>query len=153
MSSAQEWRCLGQAGSLTPGKEPGSPGGCAFGTNATQWCLTEAPPASGALLHAPSGKWRRNYCVHGKDSGASAGVFSCEERMRKPLPKEFEINDHGITHRPTEYSFHPFPGHPTQGSVRMGLLNKGLRADKRYDREAVRRMARKLWADYLARRK
>ena len=70
--------------------------------------------------------------------------------MRKPVPEEFEINDDGVTHRPTEYSFRPFPGHPTHGSVRMGLLDKELPEEEKYEPEEVKRMARRLWAGHLA---
>jgi hypothetical protein len=66
--------------------------------------------------------------------------------MRKPTPDEFDVSDEGVAHRPTEYSFRPFPGDPTHGSVRMGLLDKEVPEDERYDPEEVKRMARRLWS-------
>jgi hypothetical protein len=70
--------------------------------------------------------------------------------MRKPSREEFEVSDEGVVHRPTEYSFRPMPGHPTRGTVRMGLLDKEVSEDQRYDREKVQQMARKLWAQHLS---
>ena len=46
----------------------------------------------------------------------------------KPNKDEFVISDEGIMHRPTEYSFVPFPGNPTHGSIREGMIGKVLSA-------------------------
>jgi len=70
--------------------------------------------------------------------------------MRKPTSEEFDLSDEGVTHRPTEYSFRPFPGNPSRGTVRLGMLDKEMPADQRYDPEEVKRMARRLWAEHLA---
>ena len=71
--------------------------------------------------------------------------------MRKPLPEEFEITK---TESPTVQQSIPFTRFldaPLRG-VRIGLLDKEVRAhNNRYDQDAVQRMARKPWADYLAR--
>ena len=68
--------------------------------------------------------------------------------MRKPTPDEFDVSDEGVVHRPTEYSFRPIPGDPTRGSVRMGMLDKEVPEDERYDAEEVKRMARRLWSKH-----
>ena len=49
--------------------------------------------------------------------------------MRSPQPEEFDESGDSVTHSPTEYIFHPRPGHPAQGRVRMGLLDKDMPDD------------------------
>lgn len=68
---------------------------------------------------------------------------------RKPTREEFEITDTGIQHRPTEASFVPFPGKPTQGTWREGnpILDNG----DEYDMEAVKAMMREVLAKELIR--
>jgi hypothetical protein len=36
--------------------------------------------------------------------------------------EQFEVNDNGITHKPTGYNFTPYPGDPTNGTVNKGRL-------------------------------
>ena len=36
--------------------------------------------------------------------------------------EQYEITDRGITHTPTGYSFTPYPGNSTSGTVKMGRL-------------------------------
>ena len=35
--------------------------------------------------------------------------------------EQFDIDDEGITHKPTGYNFTPYPGSPTDGVVNKGL--------------------------------
>ena len=69
----------------------------------------------------------------------------------KPNKDEFVISDEGIMHRPTEYSFVPFPGNPTHGSIREGMIGKVLADGRRYSPKDVENLCRRLWAQHLTR--
>ena len=66
----------------------------------------------------------------------------------KPTRSEFDISDDRITHKPTEYTFVPYPGNPTAGSINKGKL-RGDEAD--YRLHDVADLCRRLWADHLKR--
>lgn len=67
--------------------------------------------------------------------------------LRKPTSEEFEITDTGIQHLPTDASFVPFPGKPTQGTWREGKAK--LDNGDEYDLEAVKAMMRQVLAKNL----
>jgi hypothetical protein len=63
--------------------------------------------------------------------------------------EQFEINNAGITHRPTDYSFKPYPGTPFDGTVNRGQLGNKLPSGEDYRPQEVEEMARRLWAEHV----
>jgi hypothetical protein len=66
--------------------------------------------------------------------------------------EQYEITDRGITHTPTGYSFTPYPGNPTSGTVKMGRLGEKLSSGEGYRPHEVEDMAKRLWAEYAKQR-
>jgi hypothetical protein len=62
--------------------------------------------------------------------------------------EQFEVNDTGITHKPTGYNFTPYPGNPTSGHVNKGRLGDKLPNGEDYRPDEVEEMARQLWLRY-----
>ena len=69
------------------------------------------------------------------------------------LQDQFEIDDNGITHKPTGWKFTPYPGDPTHGTVIEGRAGQKLETGEDYGRYEVREMAQSLWLKYLRDRK
>jgi hypothetical protein len=67
--------------------------------------------------------------------------------------EQFDISDEGVTHKPTGYSFTPYPGDPTSGTVNKGRLGDKLKSGEDYRPHEVEEMARRLWLEYCARKK
>ena len=63
-------------------------------------------------------------------------------------PEQFQVNDQGITHKPTGYNFTPHPGNPTSGVVNKGQLGDVLPSGEDYRPHEVEEMARQLWHAY-----
>jgi hypothetical protein len=62
---------------------------------------------------------------------------------------QFNITPQGITHKPTEASFAPHCGDPHSGSMRLGQLESLVPTGYCYDPDDVKRMMRRLWAEYV----
>ena len=69
------------------------------------------------------------------------------------LREQFEITDQGITHKPTGYSFTPYPGLPGSGNLNKGQLGNVLPSGEDYRPDDVEEMARRLWVEYVQKRK
>jgi hypothetical protein len=69
------------------------------------------------------------------------------------LAEQFEIDDNGITHKPTGYNFTPYPGDPTSGTVNKGRLGDKLETGEDFRPHEVEEMAWRLWARHCATRK
>ena len=65
---------------------------------------------------------------------------------------QFEIGDGGIRHKPTGYSFTPYPGTPFDGTVNRGQLGNKLPSGEDYRPQEVEEMTRRLWAAHVAQR-
>ena len=63
--------------------------------------------------------------------------------------EQFEISDKGIRHKPTGYSFTPYPGDPTSGTVNEAMLGSVLPNGEHYRPDDVEEMARRLWLQHL----
>ena len=50
------------------------------------------------------------------------------------LPEQFEIDDNGITHKPTGWKFIPYPGDPINGTVIEGAVGNRLETAKTFAR-------------------
>jgi hypothetical protein len=66
---------------------------------------------------------------------------------------QFEISEKGITHKPTGWNFTPYPGNPTDGTIRKGQLGNKLPAGEDYRPHEVEEMARRLWLEHLAKKR
>lgn len=64
--------------------------------------------------------------------------------------EQFEVSDEGITHKPTGYSFTPYPGDPNSGTVNKGRLGDKLETGEDYRPQEVEEMARRLWLEHCA---
>jgi hypothetical protein len=73
--------------------------------------------------------------------------------MTKPRPDHFQISEVGLRHIPTEATFKPFPDDLTNGSWKDGKLGKLLMGRIRYEADEVKEMGRKLWGEYLSKKK
>jgi hypothetical protein len=62
--------------------------------------------------------------------------------------EQFEIDDYGITHKPTGYNFTPYPGDPTSGTVNKGRLGDKLETGEDFRPHEVEEMAWRLWVQY-----
>ena len=60
-----------------------------------------------------------------------------------PTPLEYVISETGIRHMPTDERFISFPGKPGEGRWHDGHSRKA----EQYDKEEVRALGRKIWAD------
>lgn len=67
--------------------------------------------------------------------------------------EQFEIDNDGITHKPTGYSFRPYPGSPFDGTVHKGQIGNRLPSGEDYRPDEVEEMARRLWAEYVKTRR
>jgi hypothetical protein len=78
-----------------------------------------------------------------------------EGRMRNmgaPVDRDqFKVDDHGITHEPTGYTFTAHPERPTDGFVRPGQVGRILPNGEYYHPNEIEDMARRLWLEQLAR--
>ena len=68
----------------------------------------------------------------------------------KPKADEFEVNQRGITHKPTGYAFVPFPGSPGRGTANEAMLGGVLPNGRDYRPNDVKQLAHRLWADYVS---
>jgi hypothetical protein len=80
--------------------------------------------------------------------------FVCEEtQMAVPrtivLPEQFEIDDAGITHKPTGWKFAAYPGDIASGHIIKGRLGDKLETGEDFQPDAVEEMAWRLWLRYL----
>jgi hypothetical protein len=74
--------------------------------------------------------------------------------MRSIVTREqFEISDSGIRHKPTGYSFTPYPDDPFDGTVNRGQLGNKLPNGEDYRPQEVEELARRLWAAHVARKR
>ena len=64
---------------------------------------------------------------------------------------QFRVDDEGITHEPTGYSFKPHPRSPTDLTLNKGQLGNELVNGECYRPDEVEDMAKRLWWEYLAR--
>ena len=71
----------------------------------------------------------------------------------KPRPDQFQISEVGLRHIPTQATFIPIPGNLTSGNWRDGELGKPLKGRAQYDPDEVKEMGRKLWGEYLLKKK
>ena len=62
--------------------------------------------------------------------------------MARPNADEFELSETGITHKPSGHRLTFIPGGPGKGYFVRGHETRVLE----FDEEAVKRMARRLWA-------
>jgi hypothetical protein len=79
-------------------------------------------------------------------------MLSTEARMATQQVKreEFEINDRGITHKPTGATYRPYPGTPFTGRLnRSQLGNVRKRSEGGYAPFEVEEMMDRLWAEYV----
>lgn len=67
-------------------------------------------------------------------------------QLLKPQPDEFEVSEISIIHKPTEYTFVPYPGKPS-----TGVIHKALPDGRKYDPRAVAAMSAKKWAAFVLR--
>jgi hypothetical protein len=67
--------------------------------------------------------------------------------------EQFEISEGGIRHKPTGYSFTPYPGTPFDGTVNRGQLGNKLPSGEDFRPQEVEQMARRLWAAHVAQKK
>jgi hypothetical protein len=65
------------------------------------------------------------------------------------LPEQFEIDDNGITHKPTGWKFIPYPGDPINGTVIEGAVGNRLETGEDFRSDDVREMAIRLWLKHL----
>ena len=63
---------------------------------------------------------------------------------------QFQVDDRGVKHEPTGYSFTPYPERPTDGVVTLGQVGKTLANGECYLRDEIEEMARQLWFQHLA---
>ena len=61
---------------------------------------------------------------------------------------QFNITPQGITYKPTDAGFTPYPGDPYSGISRMGQLGNQP-AGSSFKSEDVLRIMRELWAEYV----
>ena len=66
--------------------------------------------------------------------------------------EQFEIDDNGITHKPTGWKFMPYPDDPTNGTVNKGRLGDKLETGEDFRPHQVEEMARRLWARHYVTR-
>ena len=66
------------------------------------------------------------------------------------LPFRFQLTPWDITHKPTDACFAPNLGDSSHGIMRLGQLNNFPRAGDAYDPDAVKKMMRGLWVEYVA---
>jgi hypothetical protein len=69
------------------------------------------------------------------------------------LIEQFEIDDSGITHKPTSWRFTAYQDSPTDGTVINGRLGDKLETGEDFRANDVEEMARRLWARHLEARK
>jgi hypothetical protein len=62
---------------------------------------------------------------------------------------QFVITPAGITHKPTDAGFTPYPGDAKSGTMRLGQLANGSPNGHDYDSDEVQRIMRELWAEYV----
>jgi hypothetical protein len=62
---------------------------------------------------------------------------------------QFEITPQGITHKPTDAGFTPYPGDAKVGTLRLGRLANSTSNGHDYSPEEVQRMMHELWAEYV----
>jgi len=65
------------------------------------------------------------------------------------LPEQFEIDENGITHKPTGWKFIPYPGDPINGTVIEGAVGNRLETGEDFRSDDVREMAIRLWLKHL----
>jgi hypothetical protein len=65
------------------------------------------------------------------------------------LSDQFEIDDSGITHKPTGWKFTPRPGDPTDGTVIEGAAGSKLKTGEDFRSDDIREMAIRLWLKHL----
>ena len=63
---------------------------------------------------------------------------------------QFEITPEGITHKPTDAGFMPYPGDSKSGTMRLGQLGTGSPNGHDYNSEEVQRIMHELWAEYVS---
>jgi hypothetical protein len=63
---------------------------------------------------------------------------------------QFNITPQGITHRPTDAGFTPYPGDPLAGTMHMGHLDHRLSNEEDYQPEDVKKVMQTLWREYVA---
>jgi hypothetical protein len=62
---------------------------------------------------------------------------------------QFQITPEGITHKPTDAGFTPYPGDAKSGILRLGQLGNGAPNDHEYCSGEVQRIMHELWAEYV----
>src|SRR4051812_36287014 len=72
------------------------------------------------------------------------GRYSVVKFMARPNADEFEVSDGGVLHTPTGHRLVGVPGGSGKTHFEPGHETRVLE----YDREAVRRMALRLWAKH-----
>ena len=63
---------------------------------------------------------------------------------------QFEITPEGITHKPTDAGFTPYPGDSKFGTMRLGQLGNSSPNGQDYSSKEVQRIMHELWAEYVS---
>jgi hypothetical protein len=61
----------------------------------------------------------------------------------------FNITPQGITHKPTDAGFTPYPGDPLSGTMRMGQLGNRHSNGEDFRPEDVKEVMQTLWREYV----
>lgn len=62
---------------------------------------------------------------------------------------QFNITPQGITHKPTDAGFTPYPGRPFTGIMHIGRLGNQFPNGEEYRPEDVKRLMQALWSAYV----